>query len=60
MCVEKASKTGEKNIALHTSQLQNAARYIYERLGFEKQKEFESFGKKYWVFTLDLELLRKV
>ncbi|MFM9946019.1 MAG: GNAT family N-acetyltransferase [Bacteroidia bacterium] len=55
ICIDQAKETGEKIIALHTSEFQNAARHIYESLGFVKQREFESFGKKYWVFTLDLK-----
>lgn len=55
MCIELARETNEKIIALHTSEFQNAARHIYESLGFKVHWEFESFGKKYWVFTLDLK-----
>jgi len=54
MCIDKARETGERTLALHTSEFQHAARHIYESLGFKKLKEFEIFGKKYWIYTLDL------
>lgn len=54
MCVETAKANGEKTIALHTSEFQNAARHIYESMGFKKQKEFELYEKKYWVYTMPL------
>jgi len=55
MCIDHAKKTGEKIIALHTSEFQNAARHIYESLGFKKYQEFDLFGKIYWVFLLQLD-----
>jgi GNAT superfamily N-acetyltransferase len=54
MCIDKAKELNEKVIALHTSEFQNAARHIYESLGFEKQKEFTLYGKKYWIYLLGL------
>ena len=53
-CIQNAKETGEKTIALHTSEFQNAARHIYENLGFEKQKEFDLYDKRYWMYTLQL------
>ena len=54
-CIEKAKENGEKYIALHTSEMMNAARYIYEKLGFKIIKELESrLGKKYWLYELKL------
>jgi GNAT superfamily N-acetyltransferase len=52
MCIEKANALGEKTIALHTSEFQDAARHIYESIGFLKKKEFELYGKRYWIYTL--------
>jgi ribosomal protein S18 acetylase RimI-like enzyme len=54
LCIDKARDLGEQTIALHTSEFQDAARHIYESMGFTKQREFESFGRKYWIYTLTL------
>ncbi len=54
-CINKAKETGEKTIALHTSEFQNAARHIYESLGFIKQRELEPvFGKVFYIYSIDL------
>lgn len=55
MCIDHAKKTNEKIIALHTSEFMDAARHIYETLGFKKVREIEPrLGKKYWLYMLDL------
>lgn len=55
MCIEEAKVLGEKTIALHTSEFQNAARHIYEGLGFVKIKELDLiFGKQYYLYTFKL------
>jgi ribosomal protein S18 acetylase RimI-like enzyme len=55
MCIDKAKQTNEKTIALHTSEFMDAARHIYESLGFKVLQEIEPrLGKKYWLYTLDL------
>jgi ribosomal protein S18 acetylase RimI-like enzyme len=55
LCIEHARNTGEKTIALHTSEFMDAARHIYERTGFRRQEEVKTlFGKKYWVYLLEL------
>lgn len=54
MCIALAKETGEETIALHTSEFQNAARHIYESLGFKRHKEFELFEKKYWLYLLSI------
>lgn len=55
LCIREAKNTGEKLIALHTSEFQNAARHIYNNLGFKQMKELDPiFGKRYWLYTLDL------
>jgi len=52
-CIVYATENGEKIVALHTSEFMNAARYIYENLGFKKIKELDPiFGKKYWLYQL--------
>ena len=54
-CVDHAIRTGEKTVALHTSEFMDAARHIYENMGFVRLKEIEPrFGKTYWIYTLDL------
>ncbi len=53
-CIDRAREQGESIIALHTSEFQHAARYIYERIGFRKRNEFVLYNKKYWVYTLAL------
>lgn len=55
MCIEKAKENGEKAIALHTSELMNNARHIYENLGFKILKEIDQrLGKRYWLYKLDI------
>src|SRR5882762_7773607 len=50
LCIEKAKTGNEKIIALHTSEFMDAARHIYETLGFEILKEIPPrYGKKYWL-----------
>ena len=54
-CIEFARKSGEKKIALHTSEFMDKARHIYEKLGFKIIKEIEPrFGKKYWLYEMNL------
>ncbi|HET6226329.1 MAG TPA: GNAT family N-acetyltransferase [Bacteroidia bacterium] len=55
MCITHAKDTGEKTIALHTSEFMDAARHIYESLGFKREKELEKrFGKIYWLYLLHI------
>jgi ribosomal protein S18 acetylase RimI-like enzyme len=55
MCIEKARRLNEKTIGLHTSEFMDAARHIYESLGFAIEKEIPPrYGKKYWVYKLEL------
>ncbi|MEP7196095.1 MAG: GNAT family N-acetyltransferase [Saprospiraceae bacterium] len=55
-CIDTAKISGEKVIALHTSEFQNAARHIYENLGFVKLKDLDLiFGKQYYLYTLQLK-----
>lgn len=54
-CIEFARNSGEKKIALHTSEFMDKARYIYEKLGFKIIREIEPrYGKKYWLYELNL------
>lgn len=55
MCVHHARITNEKTIALHTSEFMDAARHIYERMGFTVVKEISPiYGKRYWLYTMEL------
>lgn len=55
MCIDFAKGNNEKTIALHTSEFMDAARHIYESIGFKVLQEIPPlFGKKYWLYTLDL------
>jgi ribosomal protein S18 acetylase RimI-like enzyme len=54
-CIAFATNSGEKVIALHTSEYMNAARHLYESLGFKQMKELEPrYGKRYWLYKLEL------
>jgi GNAT superfamily N-acetyltransferase len=56
MCIDKAKDLGENTIALHTSEFQDAARHIYESLGFVKLKDLDLiYGKKYYLYALKLK-----
>lgn len=55
MCIDLARESNEKVIALHTSEFMDAARHIYENLGFIKVREIDPiYGKKYWLYKLDV------
>lgn len=55
MCITAAKANGEHTIALHTSEFMDAARHIYENIGFSIEKEIPPiFGKRYWLYTLTL------
>ncbi len=56
MCIDFAKHNNEKTIALHTAEFMDAARHIYESMGFTILKEIPPlFGKKYWLYTLALD-----
>lgn len=55
MCIDTAIQNGEKIIALHTSEIMDKARHLYESLGFKVLREIDQrLGKKYWLYKLDL------
>ena len=55
MCITYAKENKERILALHTSEFMDAARHLYESLGFKKHKEIEPrFGKKYWLYLLEI------
>ena len=54
-CIEVAKNNNEQTIALHTSEIMNKARHIYESLGFKVFREIEPrLGKKYWLYKLEI------
>jgi ribosomal protein S18 acetylase RimI-like enzyme len=54
-CIDHAKQNNERIIALHTSEMMNKARHIYESIGFKILREIEPrFNKKYWLYTLDM------
>ena len=54
MCIDFAKNSNEAVIALHTSEFMNAARHIYESLGFKRSRELDSrYGKRYWLYKLE-------
>ena len=56
LCIAHAKASNEKILALHTSEYMDAARHIYEALGFQRLKELDTiFGKRYWLYTLSLQ-----
>lgn len=55
LCVSHAKTTGEKIIGLHTSVIMDAARHIYESMGFVQVKELDPlFDVRYWLYRLDI------
>ena len=53
-CIDHAIANGEKQLALHTGEFMHAARAIYEKRGFQIVEEIEYFGKRYWIYLLEL------
>ena len=50
-------QSGEKILALHTSEFHDSARHIYESMGFKIIKELEPiYSKKYWLYNLHLDV----
>ncbi len=53
LCIDKARASGETTLALHTSEIQNAARHLYESMGFVRHKDIDLiYGKKYFLYLL--------
>ena len=56
MCIDIAIQNKEKIIALHTSEIMNKARHIYESVGFKILREIDQrLGKRYWLYKLELD-----
>lgn len=55
MCFEQARLQQETEIALHTSEMMDAARHLYESMGFKQVREIDPvFGKRYWLYSRSL------
>lgn len=55
MSITQARHNGETEIGLHTSEFMDAARYLYENIGFKKVREIDPvFGKRYWLYNFML------
>ncbi len=55
LCIEAARQNQEGIIALHTSELMDNARHLYETLGFKILKEVDPrLGKRYWLYLMVL------
>lgn|GEM_PF-831150 len=58
MCISEGARLGEKTIGLHTSEFMDAARHLYESVGFRQVRELRAhLGKRYWLYKLDLPLV---
>ncbi len=55
MCLDHARQTGERFVALHTSEFMDAARHIYEGFGFKVVRSLTRYDKQYWIYLLDLD-----
>jgi len=54
-CLHRAEADGAATVGLHTSELMDTARAMYERMGFAVVRELERrVGARYWLFKLDL------
>jgi ribosomal protein S18 acetylase RimI-like enzyme len=54
-CIDLALRHGAKVIGLHTSEIMNVARPMYERMGFQIVRELEPrFGVRYWLYKKEL------
>lgn len=52
-CLEQAKRQNETIVALHTSEFMDAARHLYESLGFRQLKEISArYGRRYWIYVL--------
>jgi len=54
-CLKRAQAEGAETFGLHTSELMNTARAMYERMGFTVVRELEPrLGVRYWLFRREL------
>lgn len=56
LCVDYAKQSNEKIVGLHTLELMDDARHIYEAIGFRIYKEIDPiYGMRYFLYKLDIE-----
>jgi ribosomal protein S18 acetylase RimI-like enzyme len=56
LCIAHAKSNGETIMALHTSEIMETARHIYEKIGFTILRELDRrLGVRYWLYTLELK-----
>jgi ribosomal protein S18 acetylase RimI-like enzyme len=53
-CLRRAREDRAKTVGLQTSELTPNAVAIYEGMGFTRRLEFPQYGRRYWVYALDL------
>lgn len=54
-CISEAISRRESRIAIHTGEFMESAKALYDNIGFKVLKEVEPlYGKRYWVYKLDL------
>lgn len=54
-CLDLARRDGVAIVGLHTSEIMDVARPMYERMGFAIVRELEPrFGVRYWLYRKDL------
>ena len=53
-CLNRARADKAPIIGLHTAEVMHAARTMYERMGFEPQREFAHLGIRFWIYALRL------
>ena len=54
-CIKIAERNNEKFMALHTAEIMESARHIYEKIGFRILKEIEPrLGVRYWLYIYEI------
>lgn len=53
-CLRRAREDGADTIALHTSEMMQVARNMYEAMGFRVHHQLDRTGPRYSVYTLDV------
>lgn len=53
-CLDRARADAAPAVGLHTAAIFQAARWLYEDVGFVEQSEFEHLGLRFAIYALDL------
>lgn len=54
-CIKIAERNNERTMALHTAEIMESARHIYEKIGFRELKEIKPrLGVRYWLYTYEI------